>query len=464
MRSLRFWLLTFSSLSASLLWAQPPTSTPLALPEFLKRVEANFPKLIGAEAERQVATAKRITKEGAFNPQVSFSTETLRYNSASSRGKASVGNDTEVGVEMSTPYGVKLAAGRSLNSGLIKSPDSSTGSQGTYFLYLKAPLLRGAGINEKATLLQQAQIGEPIASANLALIRQSVLQEAASIYWYWVGTGRKREIAQRLLEVAEFRVKAITREIEEKQRPAIDGIEAQAEVERRRVSQIKATRDLESATFKLRKYLWESEGDQISKEEKIPEYIPTTTGKIETENLLQRAQERRPERTILSLQQQSTQWDARLAKNDLKPSVDIVFSPGRDLGSKSIGETLKAGISASIPLYQQEARGRLAEAEQKGRKWEQEIRLVERSIELEVKDAISAVRRADERYQAAEAAYQQNLALERGELIRFKEGDSTLFLVNQRERATAEAASTVVDIQVELEQARIALKAATMDL
>ncbi|MFM2223371.1 MAG: hypothetical protein RLZZ78_1628, partial [Armatimonadota bacterium] len=44
------------------------------------------------------------------------------------------------------------------------------------------------------------------------------------------------------------------------------------------------------------------------------------------------------------------------------------------------------------------------------------------------------------------------------------EGDSTLFLVNQRERATAEALGRLIDIQLEYQQALLALDAASIAL
>ena len=458
--------------------ATPVTTitTVFTLPAFLAQVEAGFPKLIGAEAERQAITSKRIAKEGAFNPQISFSTDTLRFNSASSRGKASNTSSTDIGIEATTLYGFKLAAGRLFNTGTVKSPSSSTGSDGTYFLYLKAPLSRGAGINEKQTQLEQARLGEPIATQNIALLRQEILEEAAFSYWYWVGTIQKREIATKLLEVSEFRAKAITREIEEKQRPSIDGIEAQSEVERRRAGRIKSERDVEAARLKLGKFMWEvstqshsfstqsqSFSTQIQSLSAPALPVPTLLPEDKMAVALMIALEKRPERKIVELQKQSIGLDQRLAQNDLKPNIDIIFSPGRDLGSQSIGETLKLGVTASIPLYQQDAKGRLSEAEQKVNKLTQEAKLIERMIEIEVADAISALRQTYARYIAAEAAYQQNLQLEKGELIRFKEGDSTLFLVNQRERATAEAAISVADIQVEYEQARASFRAATMN-
>jgi outer membrane protein TolC len=52
--------------------------------------------------------------------------------------------------------------------------------------------------------------------------------------------------------------------------------------------------------------------------------------------------------------------------------------------------------------------------------------------------------------------------LEEGERIKFQLGDSTLFLVNQRERATAEARLKLIEIQAEYEQAAATFRAATV--
>jgi hypothetical protein len=45
--------------------------------------------------------------------------------------------------------------------------------------------------------------------------------------------------------------------------------------------------------------------------------------------------------------------------------------------------------------------------------------------------------------------------LERGEKIRFDNGSSTLFLINQRERGRAEAEIRYADVRVEMEQANL---------
>jgi outer membrane protein TolC len=83
-------------------------------------------------------------------------------------------------------------------------------------------------------------------------------------------------------------------------------------------------------------------------------------------------------------------------------------------------------------------------------------------ISTEVLDALSAINTAYGRYQAAEQEVVLAQRLEEGERTRFQLGDSTLFLVNQRERATAEARSKLIEIQAEYEQAVATFRTVTV--
>jgi outer membrane protein TolC len=432
----------------------------LPLDQFLAQVELRFPKLIGAEAERLAVSAKRQAKQGAFDPQVTFGTEALRYNSASTRGKAAAGASNELGIEMATPYGLKLAAGRNWNAGSVKSPSSATGSEGSYFLYGKLPLARGGGINEKLVGLTQAQLAEPAATLSITGLRQSTLLEVALAYFEWSGAVQKLQITQKLLDVGIFRATGLQKELGVGIQARITITEAEAEVERRRASFIKAQRDLDKATFKLSKFAWD--GIDIFKLSPAPLSQPELLPESALAAALERAKELRPELKLIALQTESIRLEGRLAQNDLKPAVDLVFSPGADIGNKSVGGTYKFGISASIPLYQNDAKGRREEALQKEQKLTREAELVQRNIELEVRDASNAMQRSHERFLAARERYQKTKEVEEGELKLYQRGLGTLFLVNQREQATAEAASLLIDIQVEYEQARAALRAAQM--
>jgi outer membrane protein TolC len=453
---------------AGMLGGQPELV--LTLEEVLKRVETRYPKVVGARLEREAAAAKTLSKSGAFDPVVRFDADTLRYNSSSTRGKAATTSGADVGVLFPTESGVAVELLAARNTGLVKSPDSSTGRGGTYQIALKIPLLRGNGINPKRTQRDQARLGEPIADQNVLLVRQDALFQAATAYWTWVGAVRKLAIADDLVRVARDRAAGLDREIELKQRAAIDGVEARSQIEQRIANREKAARDVDKAALTLAKFLFsdvDPETVPMPRPEQAPAGFsserPTEPPTVaEVVALRQRALDTRPELRSLALQRQVIGLDLALARNDLKPQMDLIYAPGRDEGRLGIGDTLKAGVVFTLPTLQRDARGRLDEARAKDAKLGQEEALARRIIDVEIDDAISALRRAYERYGAAENALALTRRVEEGERIRFREGDSTLLIINLRELATAEAAGRLLDIRVEIEQARAALRAAAM--
>ena len=156
----------FSGLSfAESMNAEPVASKPLTLEAVLLQVQQNHPKLRGAELERRMAAAKRLEKQGAFDPAIVMDDDTQRYNSYPTRGEAKFESLNDVSVGMLTRYGAKFSASSNYHYGDVKSPASGTGAAGSHFLGLNVPLLRNARINEKAAAERKALIGEPLADA-----------------------------------------------------------------------------------------------------------------------------------------------------------------------------------------------------------------------------------------------------------------------------------------------------------
>jgi outer membrane protein TolC len=436
-----------------------PGAPALTLPGLLSQVEGDFPKIIGADAERRAATAKRISTQGAFDPQIFVTQDYLLYNSSTSPGRARSFTGTSVGIEVTTRYGTKLLAGRDQFEGSVKSPASATGDIGSYFVGVKQPLLRDLGINPKLAKEQQARLGEPLADLEFSLTRLDILLEASLAYWKWAATVRKLAVAEEILELAIIRANAVREEIRQEVRAPIDQYEADAEVAIRRQALAQARRAVEEAAFKLQKFLWN--GEQPAPPPVLTQ-LPATALTVdpfplpdaEADAGRQAALDGRPELRSIAINREVLRVDANLARNDLKPNVDLVFQPGEDLGAGGIGNTLKAGVVFGVPLFQRDARGRLAEADLKTTKLDQEETLTRQTILIEVDDSISNINRAYERFVQAQEALRNNIRLEQGERDKFREGDSTLFLINQRERARADSANRVIDARADWEQAR----------
>lgn len=427
----------------------------VTLETFLEMVEQGFPKLRAAQNAVGVAAAKTKEKRGAFDPVLMVDTSALRYNSSSTQGKALSAQMLETTVEQTTRSGAKVFAGSRLNFGSVKSPGSSTGELGEYFVGVKLPLLRGNGLNQKSIAEAVANLEFGQATEEARLIRLNVRLKASEAYWEWVASRERKEIAARLLTIAKFRADGIRERFAQGDLPKIDTVESETEVRRREGGLIKAEREIEKALLKLKVYLWNG---TLGTPGSLPK--PALPSAEEFEAALARAVSERPEVKIIGAETKVIEQNLALAKNDRRPSLDFVISPGIDTGRNSVGATVKAGVFYSVPLRQQTADGQIEQAQEKLEKIRQDEALLKREIETEVQDATSALRRAYERVQANVAELELAQQLELGELIRFLEGDGTLFLLNQRERGTAETAARLVDVIAEFHIAKAALRAA----
>jgi outer membrane protein TolC len=91
----------------------------------------------------------------------------------------------------------------------------------------------------------------------------------------------------------------------------------------------------------------------------------------------------------------------------------------------------------------------------------EELRWVEDRVRADVQDALSAVRAAQALLDVVTEEVQVARDLEQLERDRFALGDSTQFLVNLRELASADAALREVRALVDYQKARVAVESAT---
>jgi outer membrane protein TolC len=84
-------------------------------------------------------------------------------------------------------------------------------------------------------------------------------------------------------------------------------------------------------------------------------------------------------------------------------------------------------------------------------------------VRAEVRDALSALDAAQRRVALVRREVEVTAQLEAAERQRFEAGDSTLFVVNLREQATAEARVREVDALLDWQRASASFRAATAE-
>lgn len=464
------------------LWmALAPTawSEVLTLDQVLRQATAHHPKMRTISLIEDLAEAKVTEKEGAFDPSLVLGSEQLRYQSPTDPGKPKLADEQLAAVQIQDVAGWKLISGYRRNQGQVKSPDSLTGQGGEFFVELKMPLLRGLGTNEKQTALEMSRTARIQARATGRVIRLQTLLAASLAYWEWSAACSDYYLLERNLQLALVRAGQVSERVQAGDLPRVDELEARQELERRREALAKAERSVQKAAIKLSLYLWNSEGQPqaLPLPQQAVLLLPDEPNlKAPGRSLVWMAQdaspqelaqselealESRPELMDVQFQRQIVELDRKLAENDLLPALDLTIAPGLDTGAKSIGLTYKLGLQLTIPLANRSADGRLQAAQLKSNKLDlDQVNEIQRILS-EVRDAVSALQTSQGRWQAALKSYQLAVQLEEAERLKFSLGDSTLFLVNQRERASLAEGQKLIEIIAESQRARSALAAAS---
>ncbi len=467
--------------SLFLLWlalTPPSWSQVLTLDEVLRQATANHPKMRTINLIEELAEAKVTEKEGAFDPSLMLGGEQLRYQSASDPGKPKFAEEQLAAVQIQDVAGWKLISGWRRNRDQVKSPESLTGEGGEFFVELKMPLLRGLGVNEKQTALEMAKAARLQARAAGRAIRLQTLLATSLAYWEWAAACSEYHLLERNLQLARVRANQVSERVRAGDLPRVDELEARQELQRREEALAKAERNVQKSAIKLSLYLWNSQGQPqvlpapgqavllLPDEPSLKAPGRPDVGLAEDASAQEVAQseiealETRPELIEVRFQRQVVELDRKLAENDRLPALDLTISPGLDTGAKNIQYSYKLGLLLTIPLANRSADGRLQAAQLKSDKLDlDQINEIQRILS-EVRDAASALQTSHGRWKPALRSYQLAVQLEEAERLKFSLGDSTLFLVNQRERASLAEGQKLIEIILDSQRARSALSAA----
>ncbi len=433
------------------------------LDDFLARVSSAHPELRAAAAARDSADAALLERRGAFDPSLNAKFSERRFHSSSAVGKPSEAAEGEGSLDFLTRWGAKASLGGKLARGDLKTPVSPTGRDGTLSYSLSLPLLRGAFSNPRQAAERKAEYGLTVAQARWAERRLKILLGASEAWWKWAAAGRKLAVEKELLANAETRLTAVAERAKRGDLPRLAEVEAEQEVWIRRGRLLRAERGLQQAALSLSNYSWSSSGE--------PEALPAEDGSPDDEAAAPVSPEeaasaeadalaKRPEVRALIYAREAARVDQSLARNSILPQLDALWMQGDDRGGSGIGPVHRVGVELSVPLFFRAGRGALRQARYSidGLDWTE--RALRQRIVNEVRDAVSAVNAEAARLEAARREAELAARMEKAERAALDLGDSTIFLVNQRERAAAEARARVVDVLADYRAARAALTAA----
>ena len=432
--------------TASTEQAPPPAmpkadSTALSLEEVLASVERHYPPLRAALQDLPIAEADYLAAQGRFDLVLRSIIDSNNFGYYESRR-------FDLWAEQPTTlWGATFFSGYQVSGGSFPDYDGKfqTNGAGEYRAGMRLPLMRDRAVDGRRADLEKSRLGRRVADLGIQQQRIAILQAATVRYWNWVFAGRRFAVAQALFDLANSRERLLEQAVEIGQLPAFEVLDNKRIIEQRRGALVQARRGIEQASFDLSLFYRDAQTQPVVPgDDRLPPAFPEPLN-LDDARLradIEEALSRRPEVGRLGAQRDQVGVDRRLAENRRLPGLDFLLSYDRELGARRVPrgpDEVRAGVAFELPLQRRTATGQEAAAQARIRQLDQRVQFQRDQIQVDVRDAVSAVRRFFEGVQVLRAEVDATKRVEDAERQRYQLGESTLFVLNQRELQTGDA-------------------------
>ena len=445
--------------------------TPLTFDAYFATVSRNHPVVRQARLIETGADGDVTSAFGAFEPKVEASWQQKRFSSSPASAQTLYYNYADLALKIPTPFGADFKMGYERASGRYINPQYTTPNSGLFSAGFSIPIGQRILTDERRTALRVARAMRDVAQAERLAMTNKLLFSAAKAYAEWYSTALQLQVMRDGARLAEERYIAITRRVVAGDAAGIDSIEAAAELNRRRAQVQGAEQSYFAATLDVTSYLWDA---GVQPADLPPGTVPSDSGlgrvvldSAAVPALLARVLTLHPDVRKASAKVAQAAADRSLARQAIIPfaSAELYALRGRDDGF-DVGDAIardgnyKGAINVSSPLLFFKERGKFQSTDAKFDRAELEARETRRDVVLLVRTAINDLSQYDAQLSLQRDAVRLFRILSAGERARFDAGESTLFLVNTRERQVLDEELKFVVLQAKYLAARAALAVA----
>lgn len=426
------------------------------LSKVLQSVSAHYPQVRIASLEVAKAHGAYINAKGKFDPSINADTQSLPVG-----GYISNYGNTQFTVP--TLYnGLKLFAGYRNGNGdwPVYYQNYLTNSQGEYRTGLSLPLLRDRLIDKERADLMTSEESVMMKQHDVEAIKIKIYQEAISVYWQWVEAGLQLEAFEELLRLAEARQHAIERQAKAGDIARLAISENLQQMTQREQLINQGNMIFEQASIQLSLYYRDAEGHPVVPTKRQLPFNIATMPRSTVKKLPVLSSH--PAIKKLSNYSKIVKIKRDLAQNQLMPQLDAAASTFKQYGTGGypllIPQAAMVGVSFKFPIFQREAKGNLIQAQSELDQVASEKRFLYDQLRNDLSKMLVGIQRGARQLILLEKELSLAKKVQRGETKKFYEGDSTLFLVNQREQTTTQVQLNTLHVQVELETLKDKIK------
>jgi len=452
------WLILFLS---SFVYGQNKVnigSKILSYEAYIGYVKTHHPLVKQANLILSSGEANVLKSRGGFDPKIE-----VDYNTKDFKKKDyyDLFNAT---FKVPTWYGVEFKANYEENSGQFLNSQNNVPVEGLYSAGVSVSAIEGLLINDRMATLKKAKLFLKQSEADRNLAVNDLLFEATLAYFDWIKANNEQQIYSNFLKNATIRFKATKRRVEVGDKAPIDSVESKITIQNRALGQEAAFLKRVKSTYKVSNFLWSNDIPLELQLDVLPQ-IPTTAileSSLEIENLEAEGFmiENHPKMQSLNYKIDGLNVDRRLKLNKLLPKLNFnynfISSTPEETNTFNRNE-YKAGFSFSTPLFLRKERGDLRLTKFKLQDANFELLSTELKIKNKVEVAYAEINSLEKQYQMINEILENYVTMVNAEERKFFLGESSLFLINSRERKLIDAQLKQSELQIKLLNTRAKL-------
>ena len=456
-------LLTYIAflLLAQYSFGQDSDSSLLTYEQFIGRVKEHHPLARQAQISVEMGKAYLTKSRGGFDPTLTGNGNQKYF--LDNQYYSILGG----GLKVPTWFGVSFQGGYDLNNGIYLNPERNLPDDGLWYAGINLSLGKGLIIDQRRAEYKKAKIFLESSVQQQFLMLNDLYLNASMAYWDWLKSYNKVKVYEEAVENAEFRFESVKRSALLGDKPFIDTLEANIQLQNRLFKLLDAELEFLNNTSLLEIYLWEDgfipvELDSSAVSPLTREVIYRD---IDPELALQVDSLKMYHPEVLNAQYKidQKQVDVKLSQNNLLPQIDLkynalTYSTNGDLMSNYSINNYTWGATFKMPLFLRKERGELRINKLKLESLQNDLAFKTEQIEYKIEMALNTWNTSYKQIEIWQSATQNYLRLLESERTLFQIGESSLFMINSREKAYINAQLELIETIVNNRKAELKAK------
>lgn len=403
--------------------------------QYIAIVMKNHPLALQAELIPKNAELLLSKAKSAFDPTMQLSWDNKHFND---KNYYSI---LEGGLKLPLKYGPDLKFFYDQNTGTQLNPEASLPSDGLIRSGVELPLLQGLLMDRRRTDLKKARINKDLSQNERNLVLLDLYFEASRAYWQWCESYAVLKLQEEMFAKALERFEGIKKSSLLEDRPQLDTVEAYMQVQNRNLSLLQSTLQFINQKALVDVYLWNDSLYPTEMDESVlPENIngidlnrPDSSMISELSNLAIE----HPALRQYTYKQELIKADLRLYREQFKPQLNLHYYWLSTPVVTNITDKLdnnKWGLQFYSPIIFRKERAdvNIAKLKLQDLSYEQSLKLEQQSYKI--RTAYNEWLTASAQASLAGQIRIRSEKMLNGEKKLFSLGESSLFMINQREQ------------------------------